>query len=161
VLEERLLDPQQHDRHSFRSGVQELDDYLHRYAAQQSKKGVAVVRVLIDSKAPSKILGYYSLSAAQVDSTQLDDAAQKALPRYPVPCFRMGRLATHIDQRGQGLGRVLMGCAVNRCQEARKQVGAFALLVDAKSEQAKAFYLHYGFIALRDHPMALYLPLGT
>jgi GNAT superfamily N-acetyltransferase len=106
-------------------------------------------------------LGYYSLSAAQIDVDQLDERARQKLPRYPVPCFRMGRLATHAAHRGRGLGKVLIGCAVERCLEARKQVAAYALLVDAKSDAAKAFYEHYGFIACRDAPMTLYLPLGA
>lgn len=161
VLEEQSLNPAQHDRHAFTSGVDELDVYLQRFAAQQSKKGVAVVRVLVDTDAPSTILGFYSLSAAQIDAVQFAPRIQKTLPRYPVPCFRMGRLATHTQHRGRGLGRILLGCAVERCVEARKQVGAYALVVDAKGEEAKSFYEHYGFIACRDQPMTLYLPLGA
>ena len=161
MLEEQFLDTAQHDRQGFSSGVDELDVYLQRFAAQQSKKGVAVVRVLIDTDAPRMILGYYSLSAAQVSAEQFDPRTQKILPRYPVPCFRMGRLATHVNHQGRGLGRLLVGCAVERCLEARKQVGAFALVVDAKGDEARTFYAHYGFVACRDHPMTLYLPLGS
>jgi predicted GNAT family N-acyltransferase len=72
----------------------------------------------------------------------------------------MGRLACHIDQRGRGLGKILVGCAVERCLQARKQVAAFALIVDAKSRDAKHFYEHYGFVACADSPLSLYLPLG-
>jgi hypothetical protein len=32
--------------------------------------------------------------------------------------------------------------------------------VDAKDDVAKAFYLHFGFKALQDAPLTLYLPLG-
>jgi len=161
VLEEQLLDPRRHDRQAFTSGVAELDEYLHRFAVQQSKKGIAVVRVLIDTDAPKTILGYYSLSAAQVDAAQLDERTQKNLPRYPVPCFRLGRLAAHSAHHGRGLGRLLMGCAVERCLEAKKHVAAYALIVDAKGEDAKSFYEHYGFTPCRDNPMILYLSLGT
>jgi GNAT superfamily N-acetyltransferase len=160
VLEEQLLDPRHHDRQAFTSGVAELDEYLHRFAAQQSKKGIAVVRVLIDTDTPKTILGYYSLSAAQIDVVQLDERTQQKLPRYPVPCFRLGRLAVHVAHRQRGLGRVLMGCAVERCLQAKKQVAAYALVVDAKGEAAKSFYKHYGFTPCRDHPMTLYLSLG-
>jgi len=161
VLEEQFLDPARHDRQAFTSGVGELDVYLQRFAAQQSKKGIAVVRVLVDTDAPNTLLGYYSLSAAQIDAVQLDPRTQQKLPRYPVPCFRMGRLAAHVQHQGRGLGRLLVGCAIERCLEARKQVGAYALVVDAKGEEAKSFYEHYGFVACRDDPMALYLPLGA
>ena len=160
VFEEQLLDPNRHDRQAFTSGVAELDDYLRRFAVQQSKKGVSVVRVLVDTNAPSTILGYYSLSAAQVDVDQLDEQARRKLPRYPLPCFRMGRLAAHSTHQGRGLGRLLIACAVERCLEARKHVAAYALLVDARSEHASTFYRHYGFVPCRDNPRILYLPLG-
>lgn len=161
MVEEQFLDPNQHDRHAFTSGVGELDEYLQRYAVQQSKKGVAVVRVLVDTDAPSIILGYYSLSAAQIDVSKLDQSSQKKLPRYPVPCFRMGRLAAHSAHQGCGLGRILVGCAVERCLEAKKHVAAYALLVDAKGDKAKNFYEHYDFISCSDNPMTLFLPLGA
>ena len=72
----------------------------------------------------------------------------------------MGRLAAHSAHQGQGLGKLLLGCAVERCLEARKQVAAYALLVDAKNEKARAFYEHFGFVACRDQPMTLYLSLS-
>jgi GNAT superfamily N-acetyltransferase len=161
VVEEQLLDPQYHDRLSFTCGVAELDEYLHRFAVQQSKKGIAVVRVLIDTDMPKTILGYYSLSAAQIDAAQMDERTQKKLPRYPVPCFRLGHLAAHLGHRNRGLGRLLIGCAVERCLEAKKHVAAYALVVDAKGEDAKSFYEHYGFTPCRDNPMTLYLSLGS
>ena len=156
-----MLDPRHHDRLAFTSGVAELDEYLHRFAAQQSKKGIAVVRVLIDTDMPKTILGYYSLSAAQIDAVQMDERTQQKLPRYPVPCFRLGRLAAHSAHRNRGLGRLLIGCAIERCLEAKKHVAAYALVVDAKGVDAKSFYEHYGFTPCRDNPMTLYLSLGT
>ena len=160
MLEEQALDPALHDRAGFSCGVPELDVYLHRFAVQHIRKGVSTVHVLVNTDRPSLILGYYTLSAAQVDVLQLKDEDRKKLPRYPVPCFRMGRLACRADQRGQGLGKLLMGCAVDRCLQARRQVAAFALLVDAKNRQAMTFYQHYGFTSCTDSPMTLYLPLG-
>jgi GNAT superfamily N-acetyltransferase len=159
VFEEHSLDVAVHDRKSFSCGVPALDDYLKQFAVQQSKKGVAIVRVLIDTKRPEEILGYYSLSAAQVDMSVLSEQLRKKLPRYPVPCFRMGRLACSKNHQGKGIGRLLIGCAVDRCVEAKKLIGAFALIVDAKDASAKTFYEHYGFTACIDSEMTLYLPL--
>ena len=160
MLEEQVLDAKRHDRTAFRCGVPALDDYLHKYAVQQNAKGISTVFVLVDDAAPSSILGFCTLSAAQVDVQQLSETERKKLPRYPVPCFRMGRLARHSAQAGAGLGEVLMGCVVDRCLHARSLVGAYALLVDAKDDKAKAFYQRFGFIACLDAPLTLYLPLG-
>ena len=72
----------------------------------------------------------------------------------------MGRLPCRGDRRGQGLGKLLIGCAVERCLKAGKRVAANALIVDAKNAAAKAFYENYGFTPCADTPMMLYLPLG-
>jgi GNAT superfamily N-acetyltransferase len=160
VLEEQPLDPEIHDRAGFSCGVPALDEYLHRFASQHRRKGVGTVYVLVDTETPSLILGYYTLGAAQMDAAELNEADRKKLPRHPVPCFRMGRLACRTDRRGQGFGKLLMGCAVERCLQARKHVAAFALIVDAKNSEAKAFYEHYGFTPCIDASMTLYLPLG-
>lgn len=159
MLEEQALDTGRHDRAGFTCGVPALDEYLRRFAQQHRRKGVSTVYVLVDSAAPSLILGYYTLSAAQIDIAGLSDADRIKLPRFPVPCIRMGRLASRAGRRGEGIGRHLMGCAVARCLAASEQVGAFALVVDAKDADAKSFYEHYGFTPCTAAPMTLYLPL--
>ncbi|MER2470945.1 hypothetical protein [Photorhabdus laumondii] len=42
MFEEQFLDPNYHQRKAFTSGVNELDDYLQRFAAQQSKNGTTL-----------------------------------------------------------------------------------------------------------------------
>jgi GNAT superfamily N-acetyltransferase len=160
VLEERPLDPDVHDRQAFDCGVPALNEYLHRFAEQHRRKGISAVYALVDSAVPATILGYYTLSAAEVDVQSLTEADRKRLPRFPVPCFRMGRLACRADRQGQGLGQMLVACAVDRCLKARQQVAAYALIVDAKDITAKRFYERFGFKVLRDASLTLYLPLG-
>ena len=160
MLEDLPLDPALHDRQPFECGVSALDEYFHRFAEQQRRRGISSVYVLTDSAQPEFILGYYTLSAAEIDAQRLSENERKKLPRYPVPCFRMGRLACRSDQQGRGLGKLLLGCAVDRCLKARQQVAAYALIVDAKDDTAKAFYMHFGFKSLIDAQMTLYLPLG-
>ncbi len=161
MLEELPLDPERHDRTGFTCGVPALDDYLHRFAVQHISKGVTTVHVLVDDAAPAIILGYYTLSAAEVDSVELHAGERKRLPRYPIPCFRLGRLACRADRRGTGLGKLLLAGAVERCLRAKQHVAAYALIVDAKDDSAAAFYRHYGFIVCASNPLVLYLPLGN
>ncbi len=160
MLEDRALDAGVHDRNGFDCGVPKLNDYLKRLAEQHRRKGVSTPFVLVDTDAPNEILGYYCLSAAQVDAAALHESDRKKLPRYPVPCFRLGRLAIRKDRHGQGIGKLLLACAVDRCLKARSDVAAYALIVDAKGENARQFYEHYGFVAFSDEPMTLYLGLG-
>lgn len=159
VLEEQRLDNDIHDCAGFDCGVPALNDYLRKFASQHRRRGVSQTYVLVDDSAPTRILGYYTLSAAQLEAESLSDAERKRLPRYPIPCIRMGRLAVSSSSRGQGHGRVLVGLAVERCLKARQEVAAYALAVDAKDETAVEFYRRYGFTACRDALRTLYLAL--
>ena len=146
-------------REAFACGVPGLDTYFHRLAVQQSAKGLASVFVLVEQPRPEVAIGFYALSAAQVEAAHLPAALAKRLPRYPIPCFRMGRLACHVSHQGQGLGAVLLGLAVSRCRQAMQSVGAVVLIVDAKDTQAAGFYAHHGFSAASDAPLSLFLKL--
>ena len=157
MLEEQRLNTKIHDCASFDCGVPELNEYLNRYASQDRRRNIAQAYVLVDSAHPTKVLGYYAISAAQIDVDQLSEEDKRKLPRYPIPCYRMGRFAISQDLHGKGIGKLLLGCAVDRCLKARQQVAAYALIVDAKDKTAKEFYEHFGFVAFADNAMALYL----
>lgn len=58
-------------------------------------------------------------------------------------------------------GRWLLMDAIKRCALVGRQSGVYALLVDAKNEAAKHFYQRFGFVAIDQHLMTLYLPLET
>ena len=160
VLEELLLDPKRHDRSAFACGESALDACLQRHAHQNMRKGISQTWVLVSPDKPSTIAGYYCLAPAEVVLANLQPADARPLPPYPIPCFRMGRLARDLRWRGEGMGALLIGLAVERCLRARQSVGGYALIVDAKGEKAKNFYLRYGFRPYLDTPNSLYLPFG-
>ena len=85
----------------------------------------------------------------------------RGLRRYEVPVFRLGRLAGDRSVQGQRLGGRLLLAAGVRCLAVAEQVGGVALLIDAKSERAAAWYSGYGAVALKDTPLSLILPLAT
>jgi predicted GNAT family N-acyltransferase len=116
---------------------------------------------LIDSGRPCRILGYYSLSAASVAFERLTEEDRKGLPAYPVPAVRIGRLATSLSVRGQGLGELLLQNAIKRVLHARNTLGVHAVLVEAKSSAAERFYRKYGFRLCDPASRQLYLPLGA
>ena len=43
----------------------------------------------------------------------------------------------------------------------RSEIAAYALVVDAKDEEAASFYRHHGFLQLATKPLTLFLPLAT
>ena len=160
MLEEQRLDSKRHDRAAFDCGIPELNHYLTRRATQDRRRNLTQVYVLVDTDTPSQLLGYYTLSGAQVNTEQVSEQERRRLPRYPIPCFRMGRFAVQQNVQGQGLGKLLLGCAVDRCLQVRQEVAAYALIVDAKDADAKSFYEHFGFFPFSDRPLSLYLVMG-
>ena len=151
----------QHDRASFTCGVEPLDRYLHQQARQNVEQRVAAVFVLVSTDS-GKIAGYYTLSSGAVLLTDLPLDIAKRLPRYPqVPVILLGRLAIAGDRQGQGLGEVLLIDALRRAYRQSDQVGAMAVVVDAKDDRARLFYERFGFRHLGDEAYRLFLPMRT
>jgi predicted N-acetyltransferase YhbS len=108
--------------------------------------------------ATRRIAGYYTLAAGNIPLSEVPEALAKRLPRYPaVPVARLGRLAVHLDYRGQRLGAALLWDALLRAR--RSELAVFALVVDAKDDRAAAFYRYHGFMAFGSLPRQLVLPL--
>ena len=77
----------------------------------------------------------------------------------PVPVLVLARLAVDRQMQGRRLGAALLQDAVKRAVSVSQDAGVRALLVHAMDENAKAFYLHYGFRASPLHPLTMMLPL--
>lgn len=150
---------QRHDRTSFFCGVEALDRYFHQQVTQDIKRRATACYVAVESTS-KKVAGYYTLAAGGIALSDLPEALIKKLPRYPsVPVARLGRLAVDQSYRGQKLGGVLLWDAIARAL--RSEIAVYALMVDAKDEQAEAFYLHYGFMKFGSLPKQLMLPLTS
>lgn len=148
-------------RADFDCGIESLNDFLKRYALQNLRKNVNVTIVTVSEDNPKKILGYYSVSMAQVNFENLPTDLAKGIPRYPVPAMRIGRLAVDRATQGAGLGGELLRHALYRALELSREVGTCIVLVDALDENAKGFYERYGFVSLVDLPLSLVLPMET
>lgn len=142
----------------FRCGEPALDQYLRRYANQDIRRGVARVFVATPTDQASVVAGFYTLSAASVAAEQLPDSLRKKLPRYPVPTALLGRLAVSETAQGQGLGSILLVDACKRVAAASQTLAVAAIIVDAKSPAAAAFYQHFGFVELPGQPGRWMLP---
>ena len=147
-----------HDRAAYCCGLPELDRYLARQAGQDVRRRIARVFVCTAGDADA-VLGFYTLSALSIDLASLPDELSRKLPRHPVPCALIGRLAVDRSAHGRGLGRMLLADAVKRTVAAGETVAMHALIVDAANEDAKGFYERFGFAPLTDDPMRLFLPL--
>ena len=137
--------------------MEPLDRYLREQATQDIRRRVTACYVAIDAETRA-IAGYYTLAAGAVLLSELQPSLTKKLPRYPdVPVARLGRLAVDRNYRGRRLGAAMLWDAVERAM--RSEIAVYALVVDAKDDQAAAFYKHHDFVALSEARRHYVLPL--
>ncbi|MEN8166773.1 MAG: GNAT family N-acetyltransferase [Pseudomonadota bacterium] len=151
----------QHDRKSFDCGERSLNQYLQRYASQDIRRRVNRVFVATHPDEPKQVIGYYGLSAGSLDATDLPEALQHRLPKYPVPVVLLGRLAVAESHQGKGLGSILLADALQRIVQASQVMAVYAVVVDALNERAAEFYQQFGFIHLPSQPLKLFLPMDS
>ena len=150
-----LLD-KNHKREDFDCGEESLNVFLKRFARQNSEKGFGRTFVAC-SPNKTQVLGYYTISSGSIAA---DDVPEN-VPRYPIPTAHLGRLATDLTMRGQRLGEILLIDALARISAIADELGIYAVELFALNENAKNFYLKYGFVALKDDEKHLYLPIAT
>jgi ribosomal protein S18 acetylase RimI-like enzyme len=149
-----------HDRTGFGCGKAPLNDFLTKYAGQNADLGISQTYVAV-RPGSQRIEGYYTVLSGAVEFAHLPEAARRQQPRYPVPVAHIGRLAVDRAAQGLGLGRLLLLDAMERIVRASGSIGIHAIEVWAKDEEAKRFYLKYGFAELLDDPHHLYISVKT
>jgi ribosomal protein S18 acetylase RimI-like enzyme len=153
-----MLAPE-HDRTGFRCGEDALDRYFKIQVTQDIRRHVANCFVVIEA-ATNQVAAFYTLSAASISLTDLPPEETKRLPRYPtIPAVRVGRLAVDLRFRRRGLGELMLINAVDRTMQ--DAAAAFAIVVDAKNDEAAAFYRRFGFREIASRPRSMFLPLAT
>jgi GNAT superfamily N-acetyltransferase len=146
-----------HDRSGFESGVEPLDRYFRLQAGQDARKNMAAPFVLVQPD--GTIAGYYTLSSTSVQLGELPEQTVRKLPKYPlVPATLLGRLAVDRRHQGKGYGRFLLADALYRA--AQSEIASFAVIVDAKDENARRFYERESFLPFPDQPMKLFRPMA-
>lgn len=144
----------QHNREAFDCGEESLNDFLKRFARQNNEKGLGRTYVAIKGNEPH-IYGYYTIASGALSF----DTIPKKLPRYPIPVVHLGRLAVDEAAKGNRLGKALLADALKRAVTIADQLGIYAVEVYALTENAREFYLKFGFSELLDDRLHLYLTI--
>jgi predicted N-acetyltransferase YhbS len=84
------------------------------------------------------IVGYVTLSAAQVERQFLAKAHQRNKPD-PVPATLLGQLAIHLSHQGQGHARSLLQFALTAALRASREVGSFGVLTHPLDDEVRQF----------------------
>ena len=118
--------------------------------------------MLIDDNSPTKIIGYYTLTACEIHVEKLP---RKYSKKYPpkAPAAKLARLAVSNNKQRQGFGicALMMVNAIEQILLVPKNLGIIGFFVDAKNEEAKGYHEQFGFIPLTDNPLELLFPIAT
>ncbi|TGP90251.1 MULTISPECIES: GNAT family N-acetyltransferase [unclassified Mesorhizobium] len=144
-----------HDLGLFQSGTESLDQWLRRRARANQVSGASRTYVVAEG---TRVVGYYCLSSGGLDLAEAPGIVRRNMPD-PIPMVVLGRLAVDGSWQRKGLGAALLQDAVLRAGQAATILGIRGIFVHAISDEAKAFYEHYGFAASPKNPMTLVLSL--
>lgn len=147
----------EHDLTQFDCGEPALNDWLRHRALRNESRFSRTYVVCLDKR----VVAYFCISAGAVER----ELAPKKLGRNApntVPVSVIGRLAVSREFAGKGLGADLLADALRRIAIASQTIGIGAVMVHAKDESTKRFYLRCAeFIEYPEDSRTLFLPIDT
>jgi GNAT superfamily N-acetyltransferase len=147
----------EHDLSEFDCGEPALNDWVpHRALKNESRFS----RTYVVCEA-NRVVGYFSISAGAVERAASPGKLRRNAPDT-IPVSVIGRLAVSRNHAGKGLGADMLADALRRIAVASQSIGIGAVLVHAKDDGAKRFYMKCAeFIEYPDHSRTLFLPIET
>lgn len=147
----------EHDLSAFDCGEPALNDWLRERALKNESR---FSRTYVVCKG-SQVVAYVCILAGSVARADAPGRVRRNAPDT-IPVSVIGRLAVSLSHAGRGLGADLLSNALRRIAVASQTVGMAAVLVHAKDDRAKAFYLRCA--EFLEHPAdsrTLFLPIET
>lgn len=145
----------EHDTSKFNCGHTTLDNWLQHTALKNERHDGSRTFVVCEDK---RVVGYYTLAAGAIQRLDASGKVRRNMPE-PVPVIVLGRLAVDVTYQGNKIGLGLLKDALLRAISISEQIGIKAMLVHAISEEAKDFYLHYGFTESPTNGMTLMITI--
>jgi len=147
----------EHDLSDFDCGESMLNDWL-RYRAVKNESRFCRTYVVCAGK---RVVAYFCISAGAVERSAAPGKVRRNAPDT-IPLSVIGRLAVDRNYSGKGLGADILSDALRRIAIASQSIGIGAVLVHAKNDRAKRFYLKYAeFIEYPTDSRTLFLPIET
>ncbi len=146
-----------HDVTEFDCGMPALNDWLKRRALQNESRFSRTYVVC----AGDQVAAYYCISAGSVERGAAPGKMRRNAPDT-IPVSVLGRLAVSRAYAGRGLGADILSDALRRIAIASQSIGIGAVLVQAKDENAKRFYMACAeFVEYPVDSRTLFLPIAT
>lgn len=147
----------EHDLLSFDCGEPALNDWLRNRAVKNESR---FSRTFVVCEA-NRVVAYFCISAGAVERAAAPGRLRRNSPDT-IPVSVIGRLAVSREHAGKGLGAGILSDALRRIAVASQSIGIGAVLVQAKDDAAKRFYMRCAeFIEYPEGSQTLFLPIET
>ncbi|HVA07295.1 MAG TPA: GNAT family N-acetyltransferase [Acidimicrobiales bacterium] len=133
----------EHLLEGFDCGTLALNDWLVRRAHSNQLAGSSRTWVVVDDT--SRVVAFYASATGSIIRSAAPSRIRRNQPEE-VPALVLARMGVDVRHQGRGLGAALLKHFMLKALEVAQSVGVRILLVHAKNEEAKRFYVHYGFV---------------
>jgi GNAT superfamily N-acetyltransferase len=130
------------DRSRFDCGRESLNRFV-RHAWTNHAAGISRSNVICNV-ATAELIGYVTLSAAQIERAFLPKSQQRNKPD-PVPATLLGQLAIHKNHQGRGHARSLLLFGLRAALRASREIGSFGVIAHPIDDSVRPFYARWGF----------------
>jgi GNAT superfamily N-acetyltransferase len=146
-----------HDLSAFDCGEAALNDWLRRRAMKNESR-FSRTYVVCEG---DQVVAYFCISAGAMERAAAPGRVRRNAPDT-IPVSVIGRLAVSREHAGKGLGADILSDALRRIAVASQSIGIGAVLVHAKDDAAKRFYMKCAeFIEYPAESRTLFLPIET
>ncbi|RST87309.1 GNAT family N-acetyltransferase [Aquibium carbonis] len=147
----------EHDISRFDCGEPALNDWL-RQRALKNESRFSRTYVVCEG---NRVVAFFSISAGAVERGAAPGKIRRNAPDT-IPVSVIGRLAVDRIHAEKGIGADILSDALRRTAVASQSIGIGAVLVHAKDDAARRFYLRCAeFIEYPDDSRTLFLPIET
>ncbi len=146
-----------HDLSDFDCGEPSLNDWL-RHRALKNESRFSRTYVVCEG---NRVVAYFCIAAGAVERGAAPGKVRRNAPET-IPVSVIGRLAVDRAHAGKGLGADILSDALRRIAVASQSIGIGAVLVHAKDDASRRFYLRCAeFIEYPEDSRTLFLPIET
>ena len=131
------------DRNHFDCGRESLNIWFRRHAWANQASGASRVNIITDTDS-RRIVGYVTLSAAQIERSFLPKPQQRNRPD-PLPVTLLGQLAMDKEWHGQGHAKSLLQFALKTALSAAANIGSIGVITHPLDDSVRGFYARWGF----------------
>ena len=140
------------ERRRIKRHSKEMEDFLRQEAFNEQELCMSTTYLLLDDDGKT-IFAYISLcgDAIRLEVTERD---KEGVCYGSAPALKIARLAVATNQRGLGLGRMMIDFSAYQAQQIRQYAGIFFLTLDCYAHRV-SYYQAHGFVKNLLQPIEL------